>query len=470
MPYTHTVVGKKPDNYKIPNRDMERRRMQRSRIRTGDDFECLIQQKQLLETADKKSVYNRIRKLVECEMKANEHLFTEQPKSKSEPIVEVVQQQPDNPVEDVKAKADILKKQQEEEEQQIVEEKRLQMFIENSDELRSAATAKRKKEISNDNYTIILEKQRLAKEQKTKKKEMDNANHLETIRQQAADKEAKRQKELEKKLKLKNELTDQMKQKEITRKQQQEWARNDQEELKVMIEKLTEKEQNEKKDQMKKYAERAEEMKRFVRNRLNVPLKKDLEHLVDDGPFALTVQKTVQGDSEEEMDAKMRLKRENELFARHQATIRKERQRQNEEMSKIVSKQMDDIEEMKRLIAQKSDRARRERLEESNRILREQLESRKQYLDRQKEEKRKSYEQSTRDNENYLKDKKQQWEKEMKLKWQIRKDLTDQMEFRKTIIENQRKADLENHEKRLVEIKKQEDLLKTLLDDLKSNN
>lgn len=45
------------------------------------DFKSLIRHgwnKELIEVADKKCLHNRIKTMVECEMKANEHLFLEE--------------------------------------------------------------------------------------------------------------------------------------------------------------------------------------------------------------------------------------------------------------------------------------------------------------------------------------------------------------------------------------------------------
>lgn len=48
--------------------------------------------------------------------------------------------------------------------------------------------------------------------------------------------------------------------------------------------------------------------------------------------------------------------------------------------------------------------------------------------------KRKTYEQSAKEYEEYLETEKQLWEKKKQLKWQIRKDLSDQINARKNII------------------------------------
>lgn len=116
----------------------------------------------------------------------------------------------------IKKLKDLNKKKEEEklkvmeEERKIVEEKRLQLFMlvlvkknktkvekqnlsiiiyytffrENSEELRFAAMAKRKKAIADLNYKVIQEKERVTKEQKLKKRELDNFENLETIKKQ----------------------------------------------------------------------------------------------------------------------------------------------------------------------------------------------------------------------------------------------------------------------------------------------
>lgn len=60
---------------------MERNRIEKARIQNEEDFKNLMrhaQNKELIEVADRKCLYNRIKRMVECGMKANEHLFTEQ--------------------------------------------------------------------------------------------------------------------------------------------------------------------------------------------------------------------------------------------------------------------------------------------------------------------------------------------------------------------------------------------------------
>lgn len=50
----------------------------------------------------------------------------------------------------------------------------------------------------------------------------------------------------------------------------------------------------------------------------------------------------------------MQLRHENEMFKKHQMMIKEERKRQNEEMSKIVLKQLNEIEEIKNSIDRES--------------------------------------------------------------------------------------------------------------------
>lgn len=58
------------------------------------------------------------------------------------------------------------------------------IFRESSDKLRTAAIAKRKKNISDINYTIIQEKENYTKEHQIKKKELANFENLEIIKMQ----------------------------------------------------------------------------------------------------------------------------------------------------------------------------------------------------------------------------------------------------------------------------------------------
>lgn len=58
------------------------------------------------------------------------------------------------------------------------------LYSVNSDELRVAAIAKRKKEIADLNYKIIQEKENMAKEQKVKNREMAYLKSTELIKSQ----------------------------------------------------------------------------------------------------------------------------------------------------------------------------------------------------------------------------------------------------------------------------------------------
>lgn len=58
----------------------------------------------------------------------------------------------------------------------------------------------------------------------------------------------------------------------------------------------------------------------------------------------------------------LQLKRENDLFKEHQAVIKEERKRQNDEISKTIMKQINEIEELKVSIERQSVEARRKRM------------------------------------------------------------------------------------------------------------
>lgn len=61
---------------------MERVRTERLKIQNEDNFKSLIrhgQHKELMDVTDRKCLYNRIKGMVEREMKANEHLFVDEP-------------------------------------------------------------------------------------------------------------------------------------------------------------------------------------------------------------------------------------------------------------------------------------------------------------------------------------------------------------------------------------------------------
>ncbi|XP_050522163.1 trichohyalin-like isoform X2 [Daktulosphaira vitifoliae] len=463
--YCYVQLAKQPgSDYRIRLREMERNRIEKSRIQNEEDFKNLIrnaQHKKLIEVADRKCLYNQIKRMVECGMKANEHLFMEK-RSEPEPVKEI-EEISINPVENMKAKTEILKKQKEEEEKKIVEEKRLQMFIENSEDLRSAAIAKRQREISDINYKIILEREKLKKEQKIKQKEINNAKHLENICQKAAEEQELRRKNFEKKLNLKKLLTEQVEQKAYQQKKEKEMKKVEQEELKKIMNELLEKEENEKIERIKKHKKRVEEIKQFTETRSNLLLKKNHASEIFDETFALTMRQNIQNDTIDKMEAKVKIKHENELFMNQQNAIKEERKRQNEEISRIVSNQMKEIEKMKHLAQQELDTSRKKRIEESYRILQEQIEYQKKRLEQENNIKRQLYEKSIKDHEDYLKNEKKQLENKIKSKFQFRNELTNQIEFRKNIIEEQRKLDLENHKKYLAEIEKQEELLQSLL-------
>jgi len=56
-------------------------RGEKLRVKNENDFKSLMrytQHNEMIQVADKKYLYNRIKKMVECGMKANEHLFTDE--------------------------------------------------------------------------------------------------------------------------------------------------------------------------------------------------------------------------------------------------------------------------------------------------------------------------------------------------------------------------------------------------------
>lgn len=59
---------------------MERTRVERLGMIADDGYKSLARHghnKEMIEVADRKCLYNRIKEMVECEMKASEHLFQE---------------------------------------------------------------------------------------------------------------------------------------------------------------------------------------------------------------------------------------------------------------------------------------------------------------------------------------------------------------------------------------------------------
>lgn len=73
-------------------------------------------------------------------------------------------------------------------------------------------------------------------------------------------------------------------------------------------------------------------------------------------------------------------------------------------------------------------------VQEANIVIREQLKSRKIYLEQQKSMERKNFEQMSKEYEEYLKEQKKLCDKKKQFKWQIRKDLNDQINDRRDII------------------------------------
>lgn len=68
----------------------------------------------------------------------------------------------------------------------------------------------------------------------------------------------------------------------------------------------------------------------------------------------------------------------------------------------------------------------------------EQLKSRERLLEQQKEMKRITYEKSIKEYEEFLEEEKRLWEEKKQFKWQVKKDLMDQMKSRKDIIVSER--------------------------------
>lgn len=157
------------------------------------------------------------------------------------------------------------------------------------------------------------------------------------------------------------------------------------------------------------------------------------------------------------------------MHMKHEAIIKEERRKQNEEMSNVLMKQIKEIEDLKLSVERENDELRRKRVEvyellfvisykrpckacgyreskyqnnklillwfqEGNRILMEQLKAREALVEHQKEMKRKAFEESANDHENYLKEQKELCEKRQQIKWQFRKDLNDQIISRKHIM------------------------------------
>lgn len=75
-------MAKQPGcNYEIRLRDLKRTRMADAKIEIEENLSSLSRQArhtELIGKADKKYLYNQIKKMVESEMKANEHLFLEE--------------------------------------------------------------------------------------------------------------------------------------------------------------------------------------------------------------------------------------------------------------------------------------------------------------------------------------------------------------------------------------------------------
>ncbi|XP_022176736.1 golgin subfamily A member 6-like protein 6 isoform X2 [Myzus persicae] len=469
QPYTYGFLAKQPGNdYKIRLRDIERMRTERLRIQNENDFKSILreaQHKEMIDVADKKCLYNQIKRMVECGMKANEHLFIEEP-PKPELKLEEEPEKPKIVQEDLIEKAKEIKKRIDEEERKLVEEKRLQMFIQNSEELRFAAMTKRKNDIAHINYTIIQENEKSNKEQKIKMRELANIENAELFKNQSLEREENKRKLLEKKLQFRKELFEQVVQKEAILEQQKELKAIECKNIKKLNEKLNEEEKFEKLERKKKQLQTKEEIAQFTKERANLFSKMNEATAMFDETFKITMKQNLKDDSADALEAKLQLLRENELFKEHQAIIKEERKRQSDEVSKTVMRQINEIEELKLSIERENTEARRKRMKEGHNALMEQIKARRKLLEEQNELKREMFKQSIKENEDYLKEEKLQWENKKQYKWQFRKDLNDQIKSSKELIEKQRKIDLENHQKLMMELAEQEKLLKKLLSEL----
>ncbi|XP_060857733.1 golgin subfamily A member 6-like protein 22 isoform X1 [Metopolophium dirhodum] len=467
--YTYGFLAKQPGNdYKIRLRDIERMRTERFRIQNENDFKNILreaQHKEMIDMSDKKCLYNQIKRMVECGMKANEHLFIEEcPKPELK-----LEKEPETPKivqEDLIEKARKIKEKSDEEERKLVEEKRLQMFIVNSEELRFAAMEKRKNDIAHINYKIIQENDKFIKEQKIKMRELANIENAEIFKKQTLEKEEEKRKLLEKKQQFRKELFEQVQQKELILEQQKVLKAIECNDIKKLNEKLNEEEQFEKLERKKKQLQTKQDIALFTKERANLFSKMNEATAMFDETFKITMKQNLKDDSADEIEAKLQLKRENDLFKEHQAIIKEERKKQSDEISKTIMKQINEIEELKLSIERENTEARRKRMKEGHNVLMEQLKSRKILLEEQKELKREMFKQSIKEYEDYIKEEKLQWENKKQYKWQFRKDLNDQIKSSKELIEKQRQIDLENHQKLMMELAEQEKLLKKLLSEL----
>uniref|UniRef100_A0A2S2QYS1 Uncharacterized protein n=1 Tax=Sipha flava TaxID=143950 RepID=A0A2S2QYS1_9HEMI len=465
--YTYGLLAKKPiSDYKFRIRDMERMRLERHQMGTEDHFKSIkrhTQHIQMIDMADKKCVYNLIKKMVDDEMKANEHLFIEDcPKQdliedEKEPELSKIS------TEELQEIIDESKTKKDEIERKIVEEKRLQHFIVNSDELRVAAIAKRKKEIAEFNYKIIQEKEMIAKEQKVKKRELANLENTESLKFQIHQKEQEKRKILEQKEQFRNELHKQLQEKEIIREQEKELKNIERNDLIMLKKQLVEEEELEKLERIKNRKRNKEEIEQFIEERMKLFSKPNETISTLNDTFATTNPDNFTKNTTDDCEAKIQLRRENEMFMKHDAMIKEERRKQNNEMSNILMKQMKEIDDLKLSIERKNYESRRKRVEEGNKILMEQLKIREALIEQQKQINRMTYEESMIDREKYLNEMKELSEKRKQNKWQIRKYLNDQINTRKKIMEKQKITEMENHRKHMMELAEQEELLQKLL-------
>ncbi|XP_025422534.1 golgin subfamily A member 6-like protein 1 [Sipha flava] len=416
--YSYGLIAKQPgSDYKIRIRDKERIRLQNHKMQIENLLQGIHNHDlsiEMINVADKKHLYNRIKGMVDEEMKTNEHLFVEE-----RPNQKLVEEDEEKPKllrmskEEIQAILDESKIKKDEEERKTAEEKRLQHFIENSSELRIAAITKRQKEISDMNYKIIQEKEMMEKEQKLKKLEqLKNAERKDLIK-----------------------LTEKL---------------NKEKEFEI-LERIKHQKQNEK------------EIAQFLEERAKLFSKSDKCGSILNDTFVTTTREHIAREKLKACKAKMQLRHDNEWLMKRDAMIKEERRKQNEEMSNILMKQIKDIEDLKVSVEREKDELRRKRVEEDNRILMEQLKFNEEMVKHQNDMKRKALEESMKDHENYLKEEKELCQSIKQRKWNFKTELSNQINSNKDILEKQKMTELENHRKHMKELAEQEELLQKLL-------
>ncbi|VVC27655.1 Hypothetical protein CINCED_3A004236 [Cinara cedri] len=446
---------------------MERVHIRKQRMKDEDDLKTSRRQAQHIEMivgADRKFVYNQIKRMVEIEMKANEHLFLED-RPKPELKVEKEIEQPKITKEELLEKLAEIKKKKDEEERKLVEEKRLQLFIENSEELRIATMDKRRREIGLLNYKIIQEKERFIKKQKTENRELSNLQNSEIFKNQALEREEEKRKNCEKKQRYQQELYEQLQEKEAIRKHEKELKIIECNEYKKLNETLKEEDALEKLDRIKKQVQKREEIKQFTEERSKW-FSESHKALKSFGETKEIIIQNLKDNMEDKFSAKIQLTHENEKFKKHQAIIKEERRKLSEAITNKVMQQIREIEELKQSIERQNAEVRRKRTEAGNKALIEQIKSHAIMLEEQKVMKYKIFEEAQKEYEEYLKEEKLLRENKNRTKQQVRTELNEQMKYNKYIIENQRKIEMEDHQTCMKEIDKHDKLLKKLLNEL----